>query len=63
MADVNDIADSELVGRVIRHLASRKRGYKQPLWTRVGDFFCLGSTYSMQLCRKYGKDPDAQVGK
>lgn len=63
MADVNDITDSELVGRVMRHMASRKRGRKEPLWVRVGDTFCLGSTYSRQLCRKFGADPDAMVGK
>lgn len=61
MADVNDIPDAELIRRVIYHL-SRKRGRKRrPLWDAVGTHFCLGSTYSMQLCRRFGFDPDGRT--
>lgn len=63
MADVNEISDAELVGRVLRVMASKNRGRKLPLWSRVGDAFCLGSTYSKQLCRKFGVDPFAEVGR
>ena len=61
MADVNDIADAELIRRVINYL-SKKRGTKRrPLWDAVGTHFCLGSTYSMQLCRRFGFNPDERV--
>lgn len=64
MADVNDIPDAELIRRVIagqRRVVRRPGGRTLPLWTKVGDRFCLGSTYSMQLCRRFGFDPDEQV--
>lgn len=61
MSDVNSIPDAELIRRVIGGLAGKKRGRKQPLWATVGDRFCLGSTYSTQLCRRFGFDPDQQV--
>ena len=59
--DVNDIPDSELVGRVLKNLRRRRGRQKQPLWANVVDSFALGSTYAQQLCRKYGLDPDEQV--
>jgi hypothetical protein len=34
---------------------------KNRLHPKVGDKFCLGSTYAMQLCRRYGYDPDERV--
>lgn len=61
---VNDIADAELIRRVIegvRKLPRSSRARTEPLWSRVGDRFCLGSTYAMQLCRRFGFDPDEQV--
>lgn len=62
MGDVNDIPENELLGRVLRHLESHGRSrVKVPLWSIVGDHFSLGSGYSMQLCRKYGIDPDKMV--
>lgn len=59
---VNEIEDSELVRRVISGVAGRraKRGGK-PLWYAVGQSFCLGSTYSQQLCRRFGYDPNLLV--
>lgn len=62
MADVNDIPDNELLGRVLRYLEKRGRSrIKVPLWSIIGDHFALGSGYSIQLCRKYGLDPDQIV--
>ena len=61
---VNDIPDAELIRRVIsgQHRVPRNnRGTTVPLWTKVGDRFCLGSTYAAQLCRRFGFDPDEQV--
>jgi hypothetical protein len=62
MADVNDVPDNELLGRVLRYLATRGRGrIKCPLWSVVSEHFALGSGYSIQLCRKYGLNPDEIV--
>lgn len=62
MADVNDIPDSELLERVIRHLKRRGRSReKLPLWSIVSDRFALGSGYASQLCRRFGLDPDEMV--
>lgn len=61
---VNDIPDAELIRRVIagqRRLPRKLTTRTQPLWAKVGDRFCLGSTYSMQLCRRFGFDPNEQV--
>jgi hypothetical protein len=51
--DVNDIPDPELIRRVIQYLSKK--------WDAVSTHFCLGSTYSMQLCRRFGFDPDARA--
>lgn len=64
MSDVNSIPDAELIRRVIsaqRKLPRTSRARLMPLWSKVGDRFCLGSTYAMQLCQRFGFDPDEQV--
>ena len=64
MGDVNDITDAELVRRVIDNAAVRARSPSArtvPLWSKVGDRFSLGSTYSAQICRRFGFDPDQEV--
>ena len=61
---VNDIPDDELIRRVInglKRMPRRPSARTVPLWTKVGYRFCLGSTYSMQLCRRFGFNPDEQV--
>lgn len=60
MADVNDIPDAELLQRVVRGARPRGRD-KQPRWVVVMDLFALGSTYSHQLCRRFGMDPEELV--
>jgi hypothetical protein len=59
--DVNDIPDNELLSRAIKSLINRRGRVKRPLWTAVMDTFALGSTYSSQLCRRFGHDPDMTV--
>lgn len=60
--DVNDIPDAELLGRAVRSgIRSRKEGSGVPRWERVSRLFALGSTFSQQLCRRYGLDPDERV--
>lgn len=64
MASVNEIPDAELIRRVIsglRKIARTNRARTVPLWSKVSTRFALGSTYSMQLCRRFGFDPDEQV--
>ncbi len=61
-ASVNDIADVELLGRAVRGCRARLTG-KSPRWVGVSDTFGLGSTYSRQLCRRFGVDPDEMVGR
>lgn len=62
MADVNDIPDDELLGRVLRYLQKRGRSReKLPLWSIVSTKFALGSGYASQLCRRFGLNPDEIV--
>lgn len=53
---VADYPDEDLLRRAVCNLAPRAR--RQPAWARIGDVFALGSTYSKQLCRRFGIDPD-----
>ena len=62
MSDVNDIPDEELLSRAVRNCRGRTAG-KHPRWTAVSDTFVLGSTYSAQLCRRYGLDPEELVSR
>lgn len=57
---VNDIPDNELLGRAVR-AARGRTGRINPRWVGVADSFGLGSTYSRQLCRRFGVDPDEKV--
>lgn len=58
---VGGIPDSDLLERAVRSARANKgRGY-HPRWTGVADVFQLGSTYSRQLCRRFGLDPDEKV--
>ncbi len=59
---VNDIPDNELLGRAVRNCRSRMSG-KVQRWIGVSEVFALGSTYSAQLCRRFGVDPAELVGK
>ncbi len=59
---VTCIADEELLRRAVSNCRARRSG-KSPRWVGVSDTFLLGCTFSMQLCRRFGVDPDEQVGK
>lgn len=61
MSDVNDIPDNELLGRAVRNVRPRRRSGRSPRWHAVSEVFTLGSTYSAQLCRRFGVDPDEVV--
>ena len=58
---VFDIADEELLKRAVKGArAHKKRGWHER-WTAISDVFGLGSTYSMQLCRRFDLDPHEKV--
>jgi len=61
MADVNDIPDAELLGRAIRHFRNSNSKRAIPRWVAISDLFGLGSTYSAQLCCRFGRDPEEKV--
>jgi hypothetical protein len=48
---VYDIPDEKLIERAIRNVRGRGR---VPRWSAVADQFGLGSTYSAQLCARFG---------
>lgn len=60
---VADIPDDELLRRAIGSARSHdsRKGEKHPRWTAVMCMFGLGSTYSVQLCERFGLDPDEMV--
>lgn len=61
-SSVNDIPDTELLQRVVRNVGRFSRSRRKvPRWSAISDLFALGSGYSMQLCRRFGADPDEQV--
>lgn len=55
---VASIPDDELLRRVVRHVARNRPRRKEFAWAAVSEAFALGSTFSMQLCRRFGLDPD-----
>lgn len=56
---VDDIPDEELLGRAVH--SARKYRRKHARWVAVMHVFQLGSTYSAQLCRRFGMDPDEEI--
>lgn len=52
---VADITDEQLIRRAIMN-ARWKNG--EPRWAAVANAFSLGSTYAIQLCRRFNVDPD-----
>lgn len=60
---VSDIPDVKLLERAVRSARARDRrkGEKHERWIGVMDAFALGSTYAMDLCRRFGLDPFEQV--
>lgn len=56
---VADVSDEDLVKRAIRNARHAK---SEPKWSAVSRAFGLGSTYSIQLCRRFDFDPDEKPG-
>jgi hypothetical protein len=55
---VADIPDAELLRRVVRSVVRNRPRRKEFAWAAVSEAFGLGSTYSAQLCRRFGLDSD-----
>lgn len=58
---VADIPDDELLKRAVRNCRRSRGRSRLPLWSVVGDRFALGSTYSIELCRRFDLDPEEMV--
>jgi hypothetical protein len=62
---VFSLTDEDLLRRAVR--GARHRGYgkrqKHPRWVAVANLFALGSTFSQQLCGRFGIDPDEKVSR
>lgn len=56
---VYDIPDDKLIERAVRNARPRRRATR---WSAVSDQFGLGSTYAMQLCRRFDLDPNEMIG-
>lgn len=54
---VSEVSDEDLVKRAVRNARPREIGIEVPRWSAIGEAFGLGSTYSIELCRRFGMDP------
>lgn len=53
---VADYSDESLLRRAVLYVVNHRK--REPAWSRVSKVFGLGSTYSAQLCRRFGIDPE-----
>ena len=62
---VSSIPDADLLARAVKSARSRhyNKRVKHPRWVAVKDAFELGSGYSMELCRRFGLDPEEEVAR
>jgi hypothetical protein len=62
---VNDIDDAVLLRRAVGNARSRhcRKGQAHARWSAVADAFALGSVFSMELCRRFGFDPEEMIKK
>lgn len=64
-ATIDSIPDATLLRRAVvgaRSSTFRAR-VKHPRWVAVMDTFSLGSTFSKQLCARFGLNPDEEVSR
>jgi hypothetical protein len=57
---VNEIPDAKLLERAVRSSRPRMPGLS-PRWHAVSYSFALGSTFSMELCRRFDIDPHEKI--
>lgn len=55
---VASIPDEELLRRAVLNVTRKRPRRKEFAWSEVMAAFGLGATYSAQLCRRFGIDPD-----
>ena len=55
---VSSISDDELLRRAVWNARGSRIGYR---WVAVMEMFALGSTFSSQLCLRFGLEPDEIV--
>jgi hypothetical protein len=62
---VNSIPDAELLRRGVQQSRSRncRKGQKHARWEAVMDSFLLGSSFAVELCRRFDLDPDELVAR
>ena len=53
---VADIPDAELLERAVKSVTSRCK--REFAWVAIRETFGLGSTFSVQLCERFGIDPE-----
>jgi hypothetical protein len=58
-----NITDDDLLRRAITNCRSKNHGRKHYRWVAVMDVFVLGSSYSRELCLRFGFDPDEMVNR
>jgi hypothetical protein len=61
MNTVADISDAELLRRAVRNARSPYTAGSHWRWVAIKDLFLLGSTFSRELCQRFGLDPDELV--
>ena len=54
---VADITDAQLLERAVRSAVAKKRK-REFAWVAIRETFGLGSTFSVQLCERFGIDPE-----
>jgi hypothetical protein len=57
---VDEIPDAKLLERALRNAKPRAPG-KSPRWYAVSFAFGLGSTFAIELCRRFGVDPHEKL--
>ena len=62
---VASIPDAELLARAVKQCRARthRKGQLHARWIAVMDTFSLGSTFSRELCRRFGLNPDEKVAR
>jgi hypothetical protein len=62
MTYLREISVESLIERAVRAARPRSVGRgSEPRWSAVAEAFGLGSTYSIELCKKFGLDPEERL--
>lgn len=61
MSFLRELTAEQLVERAVRNVMPRTLGGNEIRWSAISDAFGLGSTYSIELCKKFGLDPEEYI--